>query len=74
VGRITVYPANAPDARKNVAIRCTLHGKCSFVRRRMSVSNRRLLEWLFHGAPFQEGGPSADDLAAAHARLAIVML
>ena len=74
VGRITVYPANAPDARKNVAIRCTLHGKCSFVRRRMNVSNRRLLEWLFHGAPFQEGGPSADDLAAAHARLAIVML
>jgi hypothetical protein len=76
VGRITVWPTEAPPNKQNVAARCYMHTGCSHTRRRQNVSDGSILRWLFLSTPLTAHASSEEHAAAqaAHARLASEIL
>ena len=60
----------------NVAIRCYMHSRCSFTRRRARISNEALMRWLFGVRPPGAMALPAEVKASKdeHARLALSML
>ncbi len=48
LARITTWPSTKPMDKRNVGIRCILHGgKCSLARNRNAICDSELLGWIF---------------------------
>ena len=75
VGRLTIYPASAPIGAQNVAMKCYLHDGCSVLRKRVKVSDERMIRWLLTGVPIAaENRHDAVAIQRAHRVAAVAML
>lgn len=60
IGRITAWPSDAPVESQNVVVRCYMHSKCSYTRKRRAFTNEALMTWLFEASPLAEGASTAE--------------